>query len=183
MDGCRDWACRSAIHRGSEWPERNRWDAAPTRALRTCIAHWLLMVPLLTSFCVHAQRIDRAYADRYHELIEELRCLVCQNESLAESNADLAKDLRSEILQMMERGASNEQIIDFLVARYGDFVLYRPPFKPITYVLWVAPFGVAIIGLVTLIYGIRRRGRDADSPLSPQEQSRLSELLDDRPRD
>jgi cytochrome c-type biogenesis protein CcmH len=140
---------------------------------------------LIASAPLYAQvaPVDLAYADRYHALIKELRCLVCQNESLAESNADLARDLRAEVRQMMKRGATNAQIIDFLVARYGDFVLYRPPFKPITYLLWVAPFVAAILSLLALINIIRRRGREADPPLSPQEQSRLSELLDDHRRD
>lgn len=133
--------------------------------------------------CAQVAPFDRAYADRYHALIEELRCLVCQNESLAESNADLAQDLRAEVRQMMESGATNAQIIDFLVARYGDFVLYRPPFKPITYLLWIAPFVAATLGLLALIYTIRRRERQADRPLSPQERSRLRELLDDHRRD
>ena len=133
--------------------------------------------------CAQVAPVDQAYADRYYALIEELRCLVCQNESLAESNADLAQDLRAEVRQMMERGATNAQIIDFLVARYGDFVLYRPPFKPITYLLWIAPFVVATLGLLALIYTIRRREHQADPPLSPQERSRLRELLDDHRRD
>lgn len=149
----------------------------------TCRMVLCFMVLLSNLVLAQSAPIDPAHAARYHALIEELRCLVCQNESLAESNAELAQDLRAEILQMMERGASDAHIIDFLVARYGDFVLYRPPFKPITYLLWVAPFVVATLGLMALIYGIRRRGREADRPLSPQEQGRLSELLDDRPRD
>ncbi len=155
------------------------WLASPKKIVR-----WLVGAALIASSALSAQvaPVDRAYAPRYHALIEELRCLVCQNESLAESDADLAQDLRAEVRQMMERGATDAQIINFLVARYGDFVLYRPPFKPITYLLWIAPFVAVILGLVALIYIICQRDRETDAPLSSQEQSRLSELLDDHRR-
>jgi cytochrome c-type biogenesis protein CcmH len=157
-------------------------EIAPTRAWLVCTARWLLIVQLFASLCAFAQPIDPAHADRYHALIEELRCLVCQNESLAESNAELAQDLRAQVREMMEQGATNEEIVDFLVARYGDFVLYRPPFKPVTYLLWIAPFLLALAGLAVLAYQIRRRAARPEPPLSSQEQRRLRDLLGDRPR-
>ncbi|MBA2410034.1 MAG: cytochrome c-type biogenesis protein CcmH [Gammaproteobacteria bacterium] len=128
--------------------------------------------------------MDAAMTERYHSLIEEFRCLVCQNESLAESDADLATDLRTEIQELLEDGASDAEITDFLVARYGDFVLYRPQFKPLTYVLWIGPFVLAAAGLATLLLRIRRRaGSEAGAPLSAQEQQRLRDLLDDSARE
>jgi cytochrome c-type biogenesis protein CcmH len=146
-------------------------------------ARGLLLVLLWMPLCAQSARLDPAMAERYHALLEELRCLVCQNESLNESNADLAQDLRAEIRGMMEEGATDHQIVDFLVARYGDFVLYRPPLKPITYLLWFAPFALAIIGLAALLYRIRQRAGEYEQPLSTQEQARLRELLDERKAD
>lgn len=148
-----------------------------------CIPPLFLLLLLFIPPYVQGQEVDPGQAARYHALIEELRCLVCQNESLAESNADLAEDLRAEIRKMMERGATDAQIIDFLVARYGDFVLYRPPFKPNTYLLWFAPLVLAIAGLAVLGYKIRGRACQDDPPLSSQEQRRLREVLDENNRD
>jgi cytochrome c-type biogenesis protein CcmH len=147
------------------------------------IACWALSLLLWMPLLTQSAQMAPAPANRYHVLLEELRCLVCQNESLAESNADLATDLRAEIRGMMKRGASNEQIINFLVARYGDFILYRPPFKPITYLLWLAPFVLAATGLTVLLYKIGQRARREERPLSAQEQNRLRELLCDGNKD
>lgn len=143
----------------------------------------MLAVLLCMPFVLRSAEIDPALADRYHALLEDLRCLVCQNESLNESNADLAKDLRAEIRGMMERGASDKEIIDFLVKRYGDFVLYRPPFKPATWLLWFAPFVLVVAALAALVYRIRQRARQEDPPLSTQEQRRLRNLLREGNRD
>ena len=88
----------------------------------------------------------------FHKLSEELRCLVCQNQNVAESNADLAKDLRLEIYTMLSDGKTEEEIVDFMVQRYGDYVLYRPPFKPMTWLLW---FGPVIIFAIALIFVVR----------------------------
>lgn len=88
----------------------------------------------------------------FHKLSEELRCLVCQNQNIAESNADLAKDLRLELYNMLQQGKSEDEIVDFMVQRYGDYVLYRPPFKPSTWLLWFGPIIIFVIGL---FYAIR----------------------------
>jgi cytochrome c-type biogenesis protein CcmH len=88
----------------------------------------------------------------FHKLSEELRCLVCQNQNVAESNADLAKDLRLEIYTMLSDGKTEDEIVDFMVQRYGDYVLYRPPFKPMTWLLW---FGPVIIFAIALIFVVR----------------------------
>lgn len=94
---------------------------------------------------------------RYLHLIEELRCLVCQNQSLADSNADLAEDLRGEVYAMLLAGKTDREIVDFLVDRYGDFVLYRPPLKTVTVPLWLAPFAILVFGMIFLWRLIRRR--------------------------
>jgi cytochrome c-type biogenesis protein CcmH len=114
---------------------------------------------------------------RYMSLISQLRCLVCQNESLADSNADLAHDLRVEVYEHMQQGQSDQQVVDFLVARYGDFVLYKPPVKPSTYLLWYGPFVLLALGLILLVKNIRQRGRQSEAALSPEEQARIDALL------
>lgn len=96
---------------------------------------------------------------RYRAIINETRCLVCQNQTIADSNAGLAVDLRREIRSMLESGASDQQIIDFLVGRYGDFVLYRPPLKRTTWLLWASPVLFLLIGLSILGVTLVRRGR------------------------
>lgn len=116
---------------------------------------------------------------RFDQLSEELRCLVCQNQNLADSNADLAADLRREIYAMIQQGRSNAEIIEFTVARYGDFVLYRPPVKSTTYVLWFGPFLLFLGGILVMLRLIRQRARSAAPPaLSAQERERLRRLLE-----
>jgi len=127
---------------------------------------------------------DAAEEARYKALIAELRCLVCQNQSLADSNAELAGDLRREVFNKMRTGASDKEIVDFLVARYSDFVLYRPPVKSTTYLLWFLPFGLIAGGAAVLIYVIRRRRPAVETPLSDAERARVQALLDStQPRD
>jgi len=118
--------------------------------------------------------------DRYKELIAEVRCLVCQNQSLADSDAELAHDLRREIYELMQQGQNDDQIIEFLVARYGDFVLYQPPVKPSTYILWYGPFVLLILGILMLFRTLRQRRQQATPEFSEEEQRRLQQLLDDK---
>lgn len=120
-----------------------------------------------------------AERERYKELTEQLRCLVCQNQTLADSDAPLAHDLRREVYGMMQQGKDNKQITDFLVARYSDFVLYRPPLKGVTYLLWFGPFLFLVLGLFVLIYVIRRRNRQSQPELTEEEKGRLQQLLGD----
>ncbi|MEO7010434.1 MAG: cytochrome c-type biogenesis protein, partial [Caldimonas sp.] len=106
---------------------------------------------------------------------------VCQNESLAVSPAALAEDLRRDIRTQIREGKTDAEVIDFLVSRYGDFVLYRPPFKPSTWLLWGGPFVFLVLGLVVLLRYLSRRPRN-DTPLSSDEQERATRLLfEDRP--
>lgn len=110
---------------------------------------------------------------------EELRCLVCQNESLAGSRADLANDLRREVRMLIKEGKSDQEILDFMVGRYGDFVRYRPPVKPTTWLLWLGPFLLLGGGLLALIVFLRRQKRthSAPVPLSDEQRHRAQALL------
>lgn len=112
-------------------------------------------------------------------LSEELRCLVCQNQTLADSSSGLAEDLRQEIREMAAKGMSDKAIIDYLVVRYGDFVRYRPPLKSTTALLWFGPFALLLAGGAILFMTLRKREKMAtDAPLSAEEARKVSELLD-----
>ena len=121
---------------------------------------------------------DPAMEARLRNLSQELRCLVCQNETLADSRADLAEDLRREIREQMKAGKTDQEIIAFLTQRYGDFVLYRPPVKPTTYLLWFGPFVLLVAGLAILFrYVKQRRDSNNDQPLTKDEHARAAKLL------
>lgn len=121
---------------------------------------------------------DPAVEQRLVHISEELRCLVCQNESLAGSRADLAMDLRREIRGLIKAGKSDADILQFMVERYGDFVLYRPPVKPVTWALWFGPVALLLGALWILLRLIRRQRSTTASPeLSAQEQARARALL------
>lgn len=127
------------------------------RVLLLCLA-WALSLP---AFALEPMPFrDDAEKVRYQALVEELRCTVCQNQNLADSNAELAKDLRRKVFEMMQSGQSDEEIKQFLVERYGDFVLYRPPMKPITWALWFGPGVVLLIGAILLARTLRRRAHN-----------------------
>ena len=119
------------------------------------------------------------HEQRYKKLVDELRCLVCQNQNLADSNAALAVDLRKQVFKMINGGQSDKEIMDFMVTRYGDFVLYRPPFKTTTFFLWVGPFVILIIGLFVLIRFIRLRKKVVTTELTSNEKEKLKQLLDE----
>ncbi|MDD3518107.1 MAG: cytochrome c-type biogenesis protein CcmH [Chromatiales bacterium] len=121
---------------------------------------------------------DPAIEQRMIKLSEDLRCLVCQNESLAGSQSGLAEDLRREIREQMKAGQNDREIVDYLVDRYGDFVLYRPPLKPTTWLLWFGPF-IMLLGAVTgLVFYLRRRNRRVpEAGLSDAERHRIEALL------
>lgn len=124
---------------------------------------------------------DEAVEKRMIAITEELRCLVCQNESLAGSHADLAEDLRREVRSLIKQGKSDKEIMDFLVDRYGDFVRYKPPVKPTTWLLWGGPFVLMAGGVAGLILYLRRRGgRIEEAHLSDDEKKQAEALLKDR---
>jgi len=148
-----------------------------------CLIH-LVVVGLLISFAgatiaKEAQpNEDPQIAARMRNLTEQLRCLVCQNETLADSRADLAEDLRKEIREQMKQGKSDQEIIAFLTQRYGDFVLYNPPVKATTYLLWFGPFVLLIGGTVVLFRFLkRRRELIHEHPLTADEHKRAEEIL------
>ena len=121
---------------------------------------------------------DELTEKRLQAISSELRCLVCQNESLAGSNAELAHDLRREIRTLIQDGKSDNEIMEFMVSRYGDFVLYRPPLKGTTLLLWFGPALFFAVGLIALIRYLRRRNLAIkDAPLSADEQAELDRLL------
>jgi len=136
------------------------------------VAKWLLIAWLA---CAAAQ--DAQLERRVTDLAHELRCLVCQNQTLADSNAPLAVDLRNQIREQLAAGKSERDVVDFMVARYGDFVLYRPPLKASTVLLWAGPFAFLIAGFYFLARFLRRR-RIPEPQLSDAERARAAKLLE-----
>jgi cytochrome c-type biogenesis protein CcmH len=127
---------------------------------------------------------DPVTEQRLITISEEMRCLVCQNESLAGSRSDLANDLRREIRTLIKEGKSDDQIRSFMVERYGDFVLYRPPVKPITWLLWLGPFVILLMGVAGLMIYLKRRNHAIPSTaLSDDENRRIDALLKESPHD
>ncbi len=138
----------------------------------------LLTAPTVGAYTLEEFKFeDPARSEAFRALIEEIRCLVCQNESLAGSQAELAQDLREEVYRMFQEGKSRDEIVDFLVARYGDFVLYDPPLKPSTYVLWFGPFLLIGVGAFLLIRTLMSKRQSRDKELSGEERQRLQKLL------
>ncbi|WHZ26159.1 MAG: Cytochrome c heme lyase subunit CcmL [Nitrospira sp.] len=144
---------------------------------------WVMLIVLFLSGPAWAGEArpladDPAVEARLKHLAVELRCLVCQNQTLADSNAPLAEDLRREVREMIAKDMSDKEIIDFLVARYGDFVLYRPPLKATTTLLWVGPFVLLTIGATVLVITLRRRANKVvDAPVTVEEHRRVEQLL------
>ncbi|MEQ8504926.1 MAG: cytochrome c-type biogenesis protein CcmH [Rhodospirillales bacterium] len=128
---------------------------------------------------------DPTLEARARVISKDLRCLVCQNQSIDDSDAGLAKDLRVLVRERLKEGDSNTEVIDYVVARYGDFVLLKPPFKASTLVLWVGPAGVTLFGIAALFLFFRRRRSlpqpAAAQPLSTDEQARLKKIMDEEP--
>lgn len=124
---------------------------------------------------------DVAIEARLTELSRELRCVVCQNEALVDSPAELAGAMRQEIRELMKAGKSDQEVIDFLTARYGDFVLFRPPFKPLTYLLWIGPFLFLAFGAGVWVFALRARRRFQGQPIPPAEIARAARLLEEQP--
>jgi cytochrome c-type biogenesis protein CcmH len=119
---------------------------------------------------------------RYQELIEELRCVVCQNQAVADSNAELAQDIRELVRNQIREGQTDQQITDFMVERYGDFILYNPPLKPKTYVLWLGPLVLVLIAFIVLVYFIRRHAQTTATPptLTDEERNKITQVLSNK---
>lgn len=116
---------------------------------------------------------------RYKHIIDELRCLVCQNQNISGSNAGLAQDLRKQVYKMIMAGEDDAAIFDFMVTRYGDFVLYRPPFKATTLFLWLGPFIILALGLFVLVRFIRQREKIVTKELNSADKEKLKKLLNE----
>jgi cytochrome c-type biogenesis protein CcmH len=136
----------------------------------------LLLLLLFLPALAFAQEKDAKLEARVAALSNELRCLVCQNQTLADSNAPLAVDLRNTIREQLARGASEREVMDFMTARYGDFVLYRPPFKASTLVLWVGPFLLLFLGVFVFLKRIRKRPEEP--ALAEEDRAKAARLLD-----
>ena len=147
----------------------------------------LVLISLAAAFSAGAKDAqpmaeDPKLEERVMAISRELRCLVCQNETLADSRADLAVDLRNQIRDQMKAGKSDEEVLAFVTARYGDFVLYRPPVRPSTYLLWFGPF-ILLLGALIFLFRYVRRRRDliVDAPLTSGERRRAEDLLQTEP--
>jgi cytochrome c-type biogenesis protein CcmH len=144
----------------------------------------LALIALLVFACAAAAGdavptvADPVTNKRAVQLAEQLRCLVCQNQSIADSNAELAVDLRRQINEQIAQGRSDGEIVDFMVQRYGEFVLYRPPFNAVTLLLWFGPVLLFAAGLAVLLYNVRRRRAQRDEPpLTAAQQKQAERLL------
>ncbi len=150
------------------------------RALTLVVAIWAVAG---SAFAVSAPETldDPVLEARARAIGKELRCLVCQNQSIDDSNADLAKDLRRIVRERLVAGDSDAVVKDFMVARYGDFVLLKPPFKSTTYVLWLGPAVILLLGGASAVVYVRRQARQPQpaAPLTADERKRLKRLLDD----
>ena len=122
-------------------------------------------------------KVAPEYEDRYHALLNELRCLVCQNQTIAESDSELANDLRVEVNKMLNQGASDDEIIDFMANRYGDFVLYKPLVQPKTYLLWFGPFLFLALVLFMVLIFLKKHQRVSDTELTDDEKKKLKSIL------
>jgi cytochrome c-type biogenesis protein CcmH len=143
------------------------------------VATLCLFAPMLLAKEAAPMAADPEMEERVNEIAAELRCLVCQNQTIADSHAELAVDLKNQVRDMVKSGQSQDQIVDYMVQRYGDFVRYRPPVKNTTYLLWAGPFLLLAIGLLVLVINLRKRAAlvEDDAPLSPEQSERLQSLL------
>lgn len=133
---------------------KNFWRAAFVVLLTACISCKLLAAEDFYQFAIPAQQ------ERFTALTTQLRCLVCQNQNIAQSNSELASDLREQIYQQISHGKSDQEIVDYLVARYGNYILYRPPFDGVTLGLWFGPFILLIGGISYLLFYLRKKSRE-----------------------
>jgi cytochrome c-type biogenesis protein CcmH len=145
------------------------------RPLAALLLLWLTLVPVLAQ---ETQLSNPKLEERARNLSYEIRCVVCQSQSIAESDADIARDMRALIREQIAAGRSDQEIRDYLVARYGDFVLFAPPFKATTYVLWIGPFVILLAAAIGVFFYFRRRAQPVVArELSAAERNRVAELL------
>jgi len=140
------------------------------------LAMAVLLTPLSAAPVVTYDFASEEQEALFNKLSTELRCLVCQNQAISDSNADLAKDLRDEMYGMLQQGKSEEEIVEFMVERYGDFVLYNPPLKPMTWLLWFGPAIALVAGFFFVVRIINRQKQAAVTEMSGEEAERLKAL-------
>ena len=140
----------------------------------------VVLVLFFSVFSIHSNEYEKNQDERMLRLSEKLRCLVCQNQSLADSPAELAVDLRRQVQEQIKAGRSDDQILDFMVQRYGDFVLYEPPFKASTVLLWLGPFVLLAAAAATLVAILRRRRNAPEEPALGREEQRLVDRVLER---
>jgi len=146
--------------------------------MRSLLIVILLFTSAQASARISAYEFDNAEQESiYTELVDELRCLVCQNQTIADSNAELAQDMKRKTHELVMQGKTKKEISDFMVQRYGNFVQYKPPVEPTTYLLWAGPFIILFIGLFFLIKIIRNRKIEKPATLSDVDRSRAEDLL------
>lgn len=151
----------------------------------------VIMIAVLASLPLWASAKEAEFTggdpqlhERVMSVSAELRCLVCQGQSLSDSNSDFARDMRQQIKEMMESGKSDREVVDFMVERYGDYVRYRPPFKATTVLLWFGPFLLLGLGVGVLYWNIlRRKKKIVETPLSDADRRRAEALLQDQSED
>lgn len=142
------------------------------------LAGLVLTTPLPARAAIDVYEFDSPeQEDVFRELVRELRCPKCQNQDISDSNAELAKDLRDKTHEMLLAGSSKQEVIDYMVARYGNFILYKPPLMASTLILWLGPVLVILLGLGVVVLRTRRGRRGRSEALSAEEQKRLAELL------
>ena len=147
--------------------------------VRFMIGFFLLQSVLSSAEEARPLQADVVVEAQVQRLSEELRCLVCQNQTIADSHAELAVDLRNQVREMLLAGKSDQEVTDYMTARYGDFVRYRPPLKASTLLLWLGPFALMLAGAIGLVVMLRRREKMlADKPLTAVEARKVRELLD-----
>lgn len=168
-------AVRNAGASSNRFPRR-AWE--PSLAL--CLT--LLATPLQAVVEYHPFE-DPVKEQAYQTLISELRCLVCQNQTIADSNADLAKDLRQQVYDMLQQGKSQQDVVDFMTQRYGDFVMYRPAFNLKTALLWLGPIVFVLLGIVSVLILVKNKRKAQPAALDKQQLSQLDEILQEGEQD
>lgn len=145
--------------------------------MRRLLLFFFLSLLVLDATADEKKPVDVQTEQRIRQLSEKLRCLVCQNQSLADSNAELAQDLRQQLREQVAAGRSDDAILEYLVQRYGDFVLYEPPFKSTTLLLWIGPFVLLVAAALVLVATLRRRRRAPEEPALGADDKRVVERV------
>ncbi len=154
-----------------------------------CISSLIVFLTLLLTISFSLQALatdtyvftDEVTETRYKALVKELRCPKCQNQNLADSNSPIAADLRREVYELLQQGKADSEIVDFMVKRYGDFVLYRPKVSSLTYVLWFGPAILLLIGVIIVVFILRKKPtKNIQKSLSSEQQDKLAQILKDK---